>query len=110
MNIKFKLQDEVYSKKLGVTAIGKIVGFLEGRIWYNITSDDPGCTSSFDRVYPEWKNKMVYYVEFPSEVKALSSDQFEAEQENGNPHYEGSYDDCLKGRIFLYPEDDLEQW
>jgi len=105
---KFSIGAEVMSRKLGVTAIARIVGLVEGRIWHNMNMEVPGATSAFDRAYPEWTSRMVYYVEFSSPVKPLSLEQFEEEQENGNPFCEGSYDDLCQGRIFIYPEEDLQ--
>lgn len=106
----FKLGEEVMSKKLGVMATCKIVGIVDGRIWGNLHMDDPGTISAFDRVYPEWTKKHVYYVEFPSEVKPLSLEQYTEEQENGNCYCEMAYEELDLGRIFVYPEEDLEKF
>lgn len=110
MSPKFSLGSEVMSKKLGVPAIAKVVGVVEGRIWHNLHIDDPGSTSSFNRVYPKWVDRHAYYLEFSSDVKPLSIDQYEEEQDAGNCYCEGDYNDIQTGRIFVYPEEDLEIW
>lgn len=104
----FNIGQEVISKKLGVPAVGRVAGYVEGRVWYNINLENPGCVSAFERVYPEWKDKPVYYLEFSSEIKPLSMEQYEEEQQAGNSFCECAYEDLPGGRIFVYPEADLE--
>lgn len=106
---KFKLHTEVSSRKIGVVGFAKVVGMVEGRIWYNLNAENPDMTSAFERNYPDWKDKMVYYVEFSSPVKPMTQDQYLIEQENGNSFCEGDYEDLCNGRIFIYPEADLQE-
>lgn len=109
MSPKFKLNTEVSSRKIGVVGFARIVGMVEGRIWHNLNAENADIFSTFERNYPDWTNKMVYYVEFGTMVKPMTKEQYLIEQENGNSFCEGDYDDMCNGRIFVYPEEDLQE-
>ena len=70
---KFKINDRVCSKKLGLPCISTIYGILDGETQYlNSLATNPKTDEAWSRYYPEWKDKFVYYVKYDSPQRPLS--------------------------------------
>lgn len=67
--MQFKIGDEVVTKKVGLPAIGRVVGIVSPEV---IT--DP--MTRWDKVYPDWKSGTVAYIKFKRPQRPLSLEEW----------------------------------
>lgn len=111
--MRFKIGDRVVTKRLGVPTVGTVAGIVKGSfVAPHISIHAP----IWDSQYPEWKNGLVYEIEFDKVQKTISLAEYrqfylgEAHQEINDPRaIELMYANQIPSAyIGVYPEEDLE--
>lgn len=106
----FKLYDRVTSKKTGLPSVGTIKGICDGEFFLTIFG--PNVDAVWSRIYPDWKTKLCYYVEFDEPQKTYSLQ--EARQQLNDygifdtEEIESRYQNAPVTKFSAYPYDDLE--
>ena len=108
MLTKFNLDQDVTSIRLGPLMTGKIVGIYTGQYQdFEYTFRDIK-VPAWDHVYPQWREKHVYIVQFDQPVRPIAYEEFlEDQPDTLYAHVE--YEKQISvSPMAKYPEDDLE--
>lgn len=123
--MKFKVGDVVVSKKLGLPTIMTIFGILDAKTFLANIIASIGITSAqstnevWEKHYPEWLDKYVYYAKYNSPQKPCSLQEYKESRSKILNDYYGyelndeqikkCYDhECKDVFLCTSPEDDLE--
>lgn len=110
----FHLGQTVISKKIGLPIVGTIVGMMIGRayslLYIESTNQDSPIFKNWDKLYPDWQNKIVYSIFSEYPAKILSFEEFKNyfSEVNDIELLIRAYSEIKKYSIHSYPEDDLE--
>ena len=99
----FSLGSKVCSKYTGFPGYGKIVGILTSEIYIKMSPSQS--YSRWNELFPTWKDKPVYIVEFDEPVKSLTWEEYY--KHSKNPTKE-EYDNIPFYKVVAYPFEDLE--
>lgn len=96
---KFRIGDTVCNKKIYLPVAGKIVGYILGYAFEKIASGANIPIDHLDRLYPDWKDKYIYYIFLETPIDSYKD-------------YEHIFNllgvESPKFHVISLPEDDLE--
>lgn len=94
-----QLSQRVCSKRTGLPMTGTVVGCIMPVPYYNHLAMQGYQATTWDQLYPKWKEKYLYYVYFDTPAKNCSKEEC--------PPWL-NYESIPLSIMAVYPEEDLE--
>ena len=105
------VNQKVISKKTGLPAVGQIIGMLPATVFLSYYRNGKDFDNpTWDDLYPDWREKYVYYVRLNEPMVPCNPAEFERLPDKAKKSGKKiiKYKEQVRSDLVVYVEDDLE--